>query len=46
MDDKTLNTLAHSIAGYDLQEFSVKRLVTELIKKNPKLLWDLKKVFI
>jgi len=46
MDDLTLDRLAHSISGYDLKEFSVKRLVTELIKKNPRLLWDLRKVFL
>lgn len=46
MDDKILNTLAHSIAGCDLKETSLKKLVLEFIKKNPKLLWDIKDVFI
>jgi digeranylgeranylglycerophospholipid reductase len=45
MDDKTLNKLAHSIAGYNLKEMSVKRLVLELIKKNPRLLLDIKHLF-
>jgi len=45
MDDKTLNKLAHSIAGYNLKEMSVKKLVLELIKKNPKLLLDIKHLF-
>ncbi|MFO7967522.1 MAG: NAD(P)/FAD-dependent oxidoreductase [Archaeoglobaceae archaeon] len=46
LDDKNLNKLAQSISGYDLEEFSVKKIVTELIRKNPKLLWDLKKLFV
>lgn len=46
LDDRNLNMLAHSISGYDLEEFSVKKIVTELIRKNPKLLWDLKKFFV
>lgn len=45
MDDKTLNKLAQSIAGYNLKEMSVKKLVLELIKKNPKLLLDIKHLF-
>lgn len=46
LDDKNLNMLAHSISGYDLEEFSVKKIVTELIRKNPKLMWDLRKLFV
>ena len=46
MDDETLNRLARSIAGYNLGEMSVKKLVLELVKKNPKLLWDIKSLFI
>ncbi len=46
MDDKTLNKLARSIAGYNLKEMSVKKLVLELIKKNPKLLLDIKHLFV
>jgi digeranylgeranylglycerophospholipid reductase len=46
MDDGALNKLAHSIAGYNLKEISVKRIVIELIKRNPKLLWDLKDLFL
>ncbi len=45
LNDKNLDKLAHSISGYDLEEFSVKKIVTELIRKNPRLLWDLKKLF-
>ncbi len=46
MDDETLNRLARSIAGYNLGEMSVKKLVLELVKKNPRLLWDIKSLFI
>ncbi len=46
MDDKTLNKLAKSIAGYNLKEMSVRRIVMELIKHNPRLLWDIKDLFI
>ncbi|MFP3909379.1 MAG: NAD(P)/FAD-dependent oxidoreductase [Halobacteriota archaeon] len=46
LDDKSLNKLAHSISDYDLEEFSVKKIVTELIRKNPRLLWDLRKLFL
>ena len=46
LDDPTLDKLAKSISGYDLEQFSVKRLVVELIKKNPRVLWDLKKLFL
>ncbi len=46
MDDETLNKLARSIAGYNLGEMSVKKLVLELVKKNPRLLWDIKSLFI
>jgi len=45
MDDKTLNKLAKSIAGYNLKEMSVRKIVVELIKHNPRLLWDLKGLF-
>lgn len=45
LEDKNLNKLAQSISDYDLEEFSVKKIVTELIRKNPRLLWDLKKLF-
>ena len=46
MDDETLNRLARSIAGYNLGEMSVKKLVLELVKKNPRLLWDIKSLFV
>jgi digeranylgeranylglycerophospholipid reductase len=42
LDDKKLNTLADSIASVNLAEFSVSALVRELIKRNPKMLFELK----
>ncbi len=45
MDDETINKLMKSISGYDLEQISLKRLMIELIKKNPRILWDLKDLF-
>ncbi|MCC7554980.1 MAG: NAD(P)/FAD-dependent oxidoreductase [Methanoculleus marisnigri] len=42
LDDTKLNTLAESIAQSSLKEFSVLGLIKELIKRNPKLLLELK----
>ena len=42
LDDTKLNTLAESIANISLEEFSVLTLIKELIKRNPKLLLELK----
>ncbi len=42
LDDKKLNTLADSIANISLKEFSVSALIKELIKRNPKMLFELK----
>jgi digeranylgeranylglycerophospholipid reductase len=44
MDDETLNTIFHSISDSKTKEASLKKLIIDLIKKNPKLLWDLKDV--
>lgn len=46
MDDKVINKLAASISGKNLKEMSVKAIVAELIKAHPRLLWDLKDIFI
>lgn len=46
MDDKTLNKLIRSIAGKNLGEMSVRNIVINLIKANPKLLWDIKDLFL
>ena len=42
LDDAKLNTLAESIASISLKEFSVLALIKELIKRNPKMLLELK----
>ncbi|WP_214020459.1 NAD(P)/FAD-dependent oxidoreductase [Methanoculleus sp.] len=42
LDDAKLNTLADSIASISLKEFSVSVLIKELIKRNPKMLLELK----
>ncbi|WP_332450399.1 NAD(P)/FAD-dependent oxidoreductase [Methanoculleus sp.] len=42
LDDAKLNTLADSIASISFSEFSVSALIKELIKRNPKLLFELK----
>ena len=46
MDDETLNKIMHSLAGCNLEEISIKALLKEIIKKHPKLLWDLKDLFL
>ena len=46
MDDETLNKLARSIAGKNLKEMSVRAIVLELLKAHPRLLWDLKDLFL
>jgi digeranylgeranylglycerophospholipid reductase len=42
LDDAKLNTLAESIASISFSEFSVLALIKELIKRNPKMLLELK----
>ena len=42
LDDAKLNALADSIASISFSEFSVLALIKELIKRNPKLLLELK----
>jgi len=42
LDDNRLNTLADSIACIDLKEISVLSLVKEIVKRNPKMLLELK----
>ena len=41
LDDRKLNVLADSIASIGLAEFSVSALIKELIKRNPKMLFEL-----
>jgi digeranylgeranylglycerophospholipid reductase len=46
MDDETINKLARSISGKNLKEMSVRAIVVELLKAYPKLLWDIKDLFV
>lgn len=46
MDDETLAKLIRSVSGYDLEQISLRRLMIELIKKNPRILWDLRDLFM
>ena len=41
LSDEKLNALAQSVAKIDMKEFSTFTLIKELIKRNPKLLFDL-----
>jgi len=40
------NAVMKSIAESNISNISVKSIIKEVIKKNPKLLWDLKDLFI
>ncbi|MBO8182464.1 MAG: NAD(P)/FAD-dependent oxidoreductase [Archaeoglobus sp.] len=46
LDDDTLSKLIRSVSGYDLEQISLRRLMIELIKKNPRILWDLRSLFM
>ncbi|HID28047.1 MAG TPA: NAD(P)/FAD-dependent oxidoreductase [Methanosarcinales archaeon] len=46
LTDEELNTLAHSVESVNLNKFTLSGLLFELFKKNPKILWDLKKLFV
>ena len=46
LDDETLAKLVRSVSGYDLEQISLRRLMIELIKKNPRILWDLRSLFM
>ena len=43
--DKELNGLAHTIENVDFTELTIGGLVEALIKKNPKLFWELRHLF-
>lgn len=44
LSDEKMNDLADSIAHIDFAEFSVRALVMELIKRNPKMLFELREL--
>ncbi|MHC1582048.1 MAG: NAD(P)/FAD-dependent oxidoreductase [Candidatus Syntropharchaeia archaeon] len=43
--DEDFNTLAHSIEGIPIEEYSVFGLMVELVKRNPKMLFKLRHLF-
>ncbi len=46
MDDETLNKIMHTLAKCKLEEISVRAIIKELVKRHPKLLWDLKDLIL
>jgi len=42
MPDEKLDALAHSIKDVDFSELTATGLLKELVKRNPKILWDLR----
>ena len=45
MKDETLNRIAKSLEGCRMEDMSVAGIVKMLIKRNPKIFWDLKSLF-
>lgn len=46
LSDEQLNQLAHSLAEIDTSKMPLPKLLPILFKKNPKLLWELRTLFI
>ena len=46
LTDDDLNKLAHSVEGLDFATMDLYGLLVALIKKNPKTLWSLRKMFV
>ena len=46
MDDETISKLMRTLKECKLEEISVRAMIKVLIKKHPKLLWDLKDLII
>ncbi len=44
--DKQLNQLAHSLSGIDTSKMPLPKVLPILFKKNPKLLWELRSLFM
>lgn len=45
LTDEQLNQLAHSLNGVDTSKMTLSSLLLTLVKKNPKLLWELRTLF-
>jgi digeranylgeranylglycerophospholipid reductase len=46
LTDDDLNKLAHSVEGLDFATMDLFGLLVALIRKNPKTLWSLRKMFV
>ena len=46
MKDETINRLAKSLEGCNIADMSVASIMKELIKRNPRIFWDLKSLFL
>lgn len=46
LSDEQLNQLAHSLSGIDTSKMALPKVLPILFKKNPKILWDLRTLFI
>ncbi|MCK5109367.1 MAG: NAD(P)/FAD-dependent oxidoreductase, partial [Methanosarcinales archaeon] len=46
MSDRDLNKLVHSVDGVDLSTLSLFEMLGTLIRKNPRMLFSLRKLFI
>lgn len=46
LSDDQLNQLAHSLSGIDTSKMALPKVLPLLFKKNPKILWELRSLFI
>ncbi len=46
LTDEQLNQLAHSLKGVDTSKMALSALLPVLFKRNPRLLWDLRTLFL
>ena len=46
LSDEQLNQLAHSLSGIDTSKMELPKVLPILFKKNPKILWELRTLFI
>ncbi len=46
LNDEQLNQLAHSLDGIDTSKMELPSLLFTLFKKNPKILWELRTLFV
>jgi len=45
LNDEQLNRLAHSLDGVDARNMELPKMLAVMLKKNPKLMWDLRSLF-